>query len=189
MKKLLLTAIIVSVIGCDEGSNKILHTEKAERENTRKAVAGLVAGQSTPTDIVASLERHNLIKRAYWVNGMREKAMSLPNPIPNMPLGYAVLLTSNGAVVGRFTVDGKITSLNSYLTPESEYAEIVNGDGGTTKYNNWLPDTDGAYGKNDDGIFFFTADGKYVEWNGMYLYSDIPFEIANPIINYKEASQ
>ena len=28
-------------------------------------------------------------------------------------------------------------------------------------------------GSNDDGIFFFTTDGKYIEWNGTYLYSDI----------------
>ena len=34
----------------------------------------LQANQPTPTDIEYSLERYNLIRRTYWVNGMREKA-------------------------------------------------------------------------------------------------------------------
>ena len=42
------------------------------------------------------------------------------------------------------------------------------------------------YGENDNGIFFFTPDGKYVEWTGTYLYSDIPFEVNDPVINYTE---
>lgn len=30
---------------------------------------------------------------------------------------------------------------------------------------------------------FFTPDGKYIEWNGNYLYSDIPFVVESPILN------
>lgn len=37
-------------------------------------------------------------------------------------------------------------------------------------------------GENDFGIFFFTPDGKYVEWTGTYLYSDIPFEVDDPVV-------
>ena len=48
--------------------------------------------------------------------------------------------------------------------------------------NEWLPDVDGSFGENDGGIFFFTTDGKYMEWNSTYLYSDIPFEITTPTI-------
>ena len=78
--------------------------------------------------------------------------------------------------VGRFVVDGKVTSLNSYLTPDSTYYE-----GGGYK-TSWLADVDGSYGENDQGIFFFTPDGKYIEWTGTYLYSDIPFEVTTPTI-------
>ena len=46
----------------------------------------------------------------------------------------------------------------------------------------WLADVDGSYGENDQGIFFFTPDGKYIEWTGIYLYSDIPFEVTTPAI-------
>ena len=46
---------------------------------------------------------------------------------------------------------------------------------------------DGSYGENDNGIFFFTPDGKYVEWTGIYLYSDIPFELDAPTVLLQEA--
>lgn len=153
----------------------------------------LAQNQPTPTDIEYSLERYNLIRRAYWVNGQREKARSIPQPIPDIPLGYCVLFTESGAVVGSYIVDGKVTSLNSYLSPDSEAYEgtpssmLGTRDNGSTHTigsaaNKWLPDVDGSYGENDNGIFFFTPDGKYIEWTGIYLYSDIPFIVADPIL-------
>ncbi len=147
-----------------------------DTRNTINTASTLQANQPTPTDIAYSLERYNLIRRAYWVNGQREKANSLPCEVEK-PLGYIVLLSGN-AVVGNFVVDGKVTSLNSYLTPDSEcYA--------TSSRAEWIADIDGSYGENDGGIFFFTPDGKYIEWNGGYLYSDIPFEVSNPVVTVK----
>lgn len=143
--------------------------------NQQQAANNLQSNQPTPTDINYSLERYNLIRRTYWVNGQREKANALPCPIEK-PLGYIVLLTEGGAVVGSFVVDGKVSSLNSFLTPDSEYY----GYGGN--YNRWLSDVDGSYGQNDSGIFFFTVDGKYIEWTGIYLYSDIPFVVDDPVV-------
>lgn len=91
------------------------------------------------------------------------------------------MITDNGAILGNFVVDGKVSSLNSFLTPDSEYYEMVYG-GSYTKENQWLADVDGSYGENDTGIFFFTPDGKYLEWTGTYLYSDIPFEVSDPVL-------
>ena len=154
--------------------------------NTREAASNLQYNQPTPTDIDYSLERYNLIRRAYWVNGQREKANALVCQIEK-PMGYVILLTESGSVVGKFTVDGKVSSLNSFLTPDSEYYDYSEGDNwGHT--NEWLADVDGSYGENDNGIFFFTPDGKYVEWSGIYLYSDIPFEVDAPVVNYMEVS-
>lgn len=150
-------------------------------QNTIEIGDKLSFNQNTPTDIDYSLERYNLIKRAYWVNGQREKARMLPCPIADIPLGYIVLFTEGGGVVGKFVVEGKVSSLNSYLTPDSEYYEIVYG--GTSQVENkWLPDVDGSYGYNDDGIFFFDVLGNYIEWTGTYLYTDIPIEINEPVI-------
>lgn len=158
---------------------------KQDTSNTIDIANKLQTNQPTPSDIDYSLERYNLIRRAYWVNGQREKANALPCEIEK-PLGYIVLFAGN-VVVGKFVVDGKVSSLNSYLTPDSEYYEL---DDGTSyvRHNNWLADVDGSYGSNDNGIFFFTPDGKYVEWTGTYLYSDIPFEISAPVLTVAEGN-
>lgn len=173
MKKLITIALAVTMLlslsACEVSSSR-------QDIYTTQANANSIQGnQPTPDDLEYSLERYNLIRRAYWVNGQREKAISLPCEIER-PLGYIVLFTEGGGVVGRYIVDGKVTSLNSYLTPDSEWYE--NGE----YRNNWLADVDGSYGENDQGIFFFTPDGKYIEWTGIYLYSDIPFEVTTPTI-------
>lgn len=179
MKKLIalvvaLVLVCTMFVGCMEDNFS------ADSERTLAIADKLQDAQPTPTDINYSLERYNLIRRAYWVNGQREKANTLACSVEK-PLGYIVLFTESGAIVNSFVVDGKVSSLNSYLTPDSEYYELVYG--GTSSYTNeWLADIDGSYGTNDNGIFFFTPDGKYIEWTGTYLYSDIPFVVDAPIV-------
>ena len=180
MKKLILIVLsimlVLSFVACD---GPISATEK-NKQDTKTVTETLTAKQKTPTDINYSLERYNLIRRAYWVNGQREKANALVCEIEK-PLGYVILFSGNVAV-GRFVVDGKVSSLNSYLSPDSDYFEII---GTGLYYNSWLADVDGTYGENDSGIFFFTPDGRYIEWTGTYLYSDIPFEISDPVVVYE----
>ena len=163
---------VLCLAGCEVSGSE------QDKINTVAAANNLQTNQPTPTDIEYSLERYNLTRRAYWVNGQREKANALVCQIKK-PLGYVILLTESGSVVGKFTVDGKVSSLNSFLTPDSEYYSC-------SATNKWLADVDGSYGENDNGIFFFTPDGKYVEWSGIYLYSDIPFEVDAPVVNYTE---
>lgn len=181
MKKpiiLLLTLLflLVSLAGCD--LDETVGGSKQDVGNTIQAANTLQSHQQTPTDISYSLERYNLIRRAYWVNGQREKANALVCEIEK-PLGYIVLFSGN-VVVGSFVVDGKVSSLNSFLTPDSEFYEITSSG---FRDNKWLADVDGSYGENDSGIFFFTPDGKYIEWSGDYLYSDIPFHVDSPVLN------
>ena len=174
--------IVACFAGCDMDAT---NGSEKDMANTMEIAAKLQERQPTPTDIDYSLERYNLIKRAYWVNGQREKANSLPCEIEK-PLGYVVLFTESGAVVGSFVVDGKVSSLNSFLTPDSEYYEEIYSGSGGHFYNNWIADVDGSYGTNDNGIFFFTPDGKYIEWTGIYIYSDIPFEVDAPVLKVGE---
>lgn len=194
MKKILLGLVICLVMacftGCDYEYTETLDAEK-DRAATLQIGDKLTQNQPTPTDIDYSLERYNLIKRAYWVNGQREKANTLPCEIEK-PLGYIVLFTESGSAIGSFVVDGKVSSLNSFLTPDSEVCEVSgeyadnNVEHNGTTDNDWLPDVDGSYGENDTGIFFFTTDGKYIEWTGTYLYSDIPFIVDDPILRVGE---
>ena len=186
--------VVLCLTGCIELPAYRNTAAQEDVKATTEVTNRLTENQPTPTDIDYSLERYNLIKRAYWVNGQREKANTLPCAI-DKPLGYIVLFTDNGAVVGSFVVDGKVSSLNSFLTPDSEYYEkntsyrSMNTATSPIVYdyaNKWLADVDGSYGENDAGIFFFTPDGKYIEWTGTYLYSDIPFIVADPVLKVGE---
>lgn len=181
-----LVAAMMACAGCSsesQASSGAWNTT-SDVANTKAVADKLVKNQPTPTDINYSLERYNLTRRAYWVNGQREKANTLVCPVEK-PLGYIVLITEGGAVLGSYIVDGKVSSLNSYLTPDSEYYELVYG-GEYSEENKWIADVDGSYGENDSGIFFFTPNGNYMEWTGTYLYSDIPFEVADPILKVGE---
>lgn len=185
-KKITIIAIVCLILACSLfmfGCTATKTNTQQDITNTKDVVNKLVDNQPTPTDINYSLERYNLIRRAYWVNGQREKAIALPCEIVR-PLGYIVLFSNSGAVIGRFIVDGKVSSLNSFLTPnmvqdwKSENSGVI--------VETELPDIDGSYGENVEGIFFFTTDGKYLEWTGDFLYSDIPFSVDDPILKTED---
>ena len=58
--------LCVSLTGCTD-----LELETTDSEKQQTVQQTLSYNQATPTDIDYSLERYNLIKRAYWVNGQR----------------------------------------------------------------------------------------------------------------------
>lgn len=112
-----------------------------------------------------SQERENLIKRATRIN------------VQNMS-SCVTLFTQSGTVVGQFPVNGKVSSLNSYLlSGEQVIKDPYSASMGGSSYPGSVvieqPDIDGAYGKNADGIFFFDAvTDAYIEWGGPYFWSD-----------------
>ena len=165
--------LVFSLASCDD---KGPTGAKADENNQAQIADEMANNQATPTDIEYSLERYNLIRRAYWVNGEREKAIALPCPIVK-PLGY-IYLISMGTVIGQFTVDGKVTSLAKYLTPDYRVVEKST----YYAYEKENADVDGCYGNETDGIFFFTTDGKYIQWSGDYIYSDIPFNVTETVL-------
>ncbi len=195
---LIVTMVCIIFIGC--ASKNVKSATQKTNEDTQNAIsagANIIENQPAPTDLNYSLERYNIIRRAYWVNGQREKANNLQCEVEK-PLGYIVLFSEAGAVVGNFIVDGKVSSLNSYLFPaqiDCDWSGDTVGSGNgvwstasssSSVYTVENPGIDGAYGQNVTGIFFFTTDGKYIEWTGDFLYSDIPFEVDKPVLNYKE---
>src|SRR5574344_888811 len=109
---LIFTILVVSLTACETttGSGQDIMSTQGVADN-------LAISQPTPTDINFSLERYNLMRRAYWVNGQREKANSIICEVPK-PFGYIILFAGN-APVSRFIVDGKVSSLNSFLTPSA----------------------------------------------------------------------
>lgn len=190
MKKLLCmflcAVMMVSMTACGEYDSTTSGT-KHDIASQKEVAGALANSQQTPTDISYSLERYNLIRRTYWVNGQREKANTLPCEVVK-PLSYIVLFSGN-TLVGSFVVDGKVSSLNSFLTPSSVDSTYGSSSGGYTTVTTEMADVDGSYGENDSGIFFFTPDGNYFEWTGDYLYSDVPFTIEDPVVKVGEMNE
>ncbi len=125
-----------------------------------------------------SLERQNLIDRYKYLNDRNN-------------VHHVYLMSHDGKVVSYYTAQGKVSSVNSKLTndrqlvkvPNAEYDE-ANGAAGPSGPNWKLvesPQMDGSYGSNGDAIFFFTTDGHYVEWNGLYVVSEEPKNIQTSV--------
>ncbi len=129
--------------------------------------ARLVTAVPLPT-LTNSLERQNISKRA--------QLFDKPDKI-----SY-IYLVSFGKVMAFYTVKGKVSSLNSFMSPQEQ---LVKYNGSPCDFNHSsecyaasAPDIDGSYGVNVDGIFFFTTEGAYVEWKGDYMMSDQPLQLS-----------
>lgn len=162
MKRIIASIALASMMvlaACEppKASTTQINAKQVE-ENQQRLMTAIPA----PT-LETSLERTNLVERLKRIN---QQNMS----------GYIYLL-SYGRVVASYPIRGKVTSLNAYLMA----GEKPIYDGGSTGGGNITveqPDYDGAYGKNAEGIFFFTADSNaYVEWAGDYLFSDQPLKL------------
>ena len=148
--------LVTTAEDCSPKPTTIQQEERMTESNQQRLLAATPLPQLTQ-----SLERRNLSRRLQRVN-----AANLTS--------YIYLVSQTGKVMAFYPVDGKITSLNAYLTASTR-SETINGSGGVAEIE--LPDLDGAYGKNSDGIFFFTTEGVYVEWHGDYLWSDQPLKL------------
>lgn len=138
-----------------------------------KAIQEKVATNVPIPQITTSLERANVSKRAELFNKPEK-------------ISY-IYLINYGKVMAFYTVKGKVSSMQSYMTPTER---LLNADGDTC--TNWddgssgscyvvnAPDIDGTYGENVEGIFFFTTEGVYVEWKGDYMMSDQPLKLTTP---------
>lgn len=108
-----------------------------DRQNTIDVGNKMAHNQSTPVDIEYSLERYNLIKRAYWVNGQREKALTLPSPVKR-PLGYITLFTENGGIVVVVEISNEYVNLHNVLSfrrTEATHIKITYVYGTVLSYN------------------------------------------------------
>ena len=121
--------------------------------------------------LTTSSERKNVAKRAELFNN-EEK------------ISY-IYLVSYGKVMAFFPVQGKVSSLRSYMTPTENIVTSrgtpcteISGGCGSTGFVVETADIDGTYGENVDGIFFFTTEGAYVEWRGEYMMSDQPLKLS-----------
>lgn len=163
--------------GC-EGTTETGKSTKVEMEQTETNQQRLAAAQPPP-QIKVSLERKNLIERLQRLN--KEDG-----------IGYVYLLSKNGTVMAFYTIRGKVSSLNSLLTtPEQVTTVCQHNPSGPDCAQHTLPspDFDGSYGKNPEGIFFFTTGNALVEWSGDYMYSDQPLKMTTAPVLVEQAAK
>ena len=157
MKKIL---SLILVLGCfdDIPPRQQKTTEIASKAN-EEAINKLIKSDDLP-DITRSLERENIKRRIEFINQ--------PDNV-----GYLYLISENGQLIREIQVLGKVSSLNSYLTPMEEltYGKVEFSGMGGQLYVAESADLDGTWGENVSGIFWFDLDGVYGEWNGLYQYS------------------
>ena len=144
----------------DDGAPKSHESESKLNEATMQR---LIKSNPAP-ELQTSLERANIKRRLEYIND-------------NNRLGYIYLLGDTGNVVAEYTIKGKASSLNSYLTPMEDVVCRYSDSCVTTE----MSDLDGTYGKNVEGIFFFTTENAYVEWSGKYVYSSQALNINTPV--------
>ena len=178
-KFLFLILLSVAFAGCDQTAQpppeSTVRVEMRQNEQNQQRLSTAVPAPVVKT----SIERKNLKERIERIN------------TENM-VSYVYLLSQTGKVVAYYTINGKVSSLNSYLTAMERTAVVDKRSGavlqgGADSLNRFneavevvtleAPDLDGSYGKNVEGIFFFTTEGAYVEWNGQYIWSDQPLKI------------
>lgn len=135
---------------------------KAEQNNPQAQSNFEAQKKSVPVPVIQdSLERRNIaehIKR----NNQAERVR------------YIYLISQVGTVFAYYTIKGKVTSTAAQLTPTDDFAkkcsscdwEVVQG-----------PTEDGSFGGDEGGIYFFTAEGDEVQWNGEWLLFDRPMKI------------
>lgn len=183
-KKYLLALPVLALVllgaGCDDvpsappNPSSYQSDTATTQENQKKAQTAVPIPQ-----IANSVERQNIAARAKLFDAQNKTSY--------------IYLISYGKVMAFYTVKGKVSSLNSYMTPQEQ---LVDGSGKSCSndyigysssgytykpcYSVSSPDIDGAYGDNTDGIFFFTTDGAYVEWKGDYMMSDFPLQLSTP---------
>lgn len=166
--------IVIAVIGIlasvvfravSRTANTPAAPKQSEVQQVTEVQKDLVAAVPIPK-LQTSSERANVAKRAELFNNEDK-------------ISY-IYLVNYGRVMAFFTVQGKVSSLRSYMAP---IETIVEYNGKPCKYSATGcfvvegPDIDGTYGENVDGIFFFTTEGAYVEWRGDYMMSDQPLKL------------
>jgi hypothetical protein len=170
---ILLIAITV-LVGCEPQQDNLSQNMKKNSEVVAVNQNKLEQQQPAP-QINFSNERANLIKRATTFND--------PNKV-----SYIYLISDSGTVMAFYTVKGKVSNVSSYLVPDEQIVKdpyAYQSQGLVLQ----APDIDGSYGSNGSGVFFYTTDNVYVEWNGKYMLCDQPLKLATQPVLVQEVKR
>ncbi|ELZ06489.1 hypothetical protein C482_01685 [Natrialba chahannaoensis JCM 10990] len=170
--------------GTDIGQAEIGESMLFEMRMTEANHYDLVQEQP-PFMLDNSLERQNLIQRYQYLNDQNN-------------VHHVYMLSHDGKVINYELAQGKVSSINSKLTNDRQIVKAPDcrfrsgsgaGSNGACHKVVESPQMDGSYGENGDAIFFFTTDGQYVEWNGLYVVSEEPKGITTEVTLVEEISE
>jgi len=88
---------------------------------------------------------------------------------------YIYLISQVGSVFAYYTIKGKVTSAGAQLTPTDDIVDTCGSSYCPMVVQG--PTDDASYGGDEGGIYFFTAGGEEVQWNGEWLLFDKPMKI------------
>lgn len=172
---LLALSLLIGACVSDPPPAKEASAQQKEQLTLEEGQQLLVTNQPAPI-LEYSLERENIKERLLRFND--------PNKI-----SYLTEILPSGQVYAYYVIKGKISSVNSYMTTSDQIicqgGRFGTTDSGGSDYQCLTmeaPDSDGSYGTNGEAIFFFTVDGVYKEWNGLYELSDEPTVFSVPPI-------
>lgn len=177
MKKLfgiMLIALVFPFFSCAMAqSDSSMRSGQTAKEQTMERLV-----EAIPVPKITNANEREMIARRAVLFDVKNK------------LGYVYLIANNGAVIGYYSIFGKMASLNSFLVPQQRITDITtrrnpNGSYYTQRVSGWYvlddADLDGTYGSNIEGVFFFTDNGTYVELPTTAgitpVYSDKPLPI------------
>lgn len=164
---LLVFVAIFLLASCDIQPSTHAAQQAVMEDTARKMIAAV-----PPPSLEYSLERENIRER-YVRFSDRNK------------VSY-IYLVSYGNIMAFYPIIGKISSVNSYMTPMETVLRY--GESGTAIVE--APSLDGTYGTNGEAIFFFTADtNSYVEWNGEYMLVDQPLQLTQPPVTIRNLDE
>ena len=152
-----LTAIALT--GCVNSSDRVRDTQRTQ-------------GVS---DIEYSLERENISKR-----------IDITNDQNQVMFWYG--LSGMGNIVAKAVVKGKVTSSEKRLEPRTTDDDYpTRGYVGDEMYRtNEIMGADKTYGNSDKYVFWFTPEEQYFQWNGLYILSNAPLRLEDPVINFSD---
>lgn len=122
----------------------------------------------------------------------REKLLRMNQPEKS---GWIHLFLDGIGLVGTFTVLGKVSSVNSSMTADVGVYSTSLGNNAAAVQAVELPGDDLSFGPNEGGdgsVFWFTAEGVYMNWTGKYLYVDTQLDVnssLNPALVMKPNSK
>lgn len=170
---MILLLIVAMSMGCTTSQDNYESTTSGQEAKLTEENQDRLLISSPPPKLDKSLERENLIRRLELLND--------ENKI------FYIYLIDHGVVMAEYVCKGKVSSVNSKLTTQEQIVDDPYGRsyevGGKVVES---PDLDGSYGSNGDAIFFFTTDGAYIEWPGVYHLSDFPLKLTTQPILVRE---